>query len=176
MPKRKVFFFMSLLLPIAAAAQSRGNPVSDTFRRFESHEGKLLLEAAESMPADKYGYKPTDAQWTFGHIVMHIAGDNQVTCSAIAGAAPVQEPKVSATVTKDESVAALKRSIEFCNSAIAKVTDAMLADSVTFYGQRTMRISALVGLVEDWSDHYSQQAGYLRLNKILPPTAKEGGE
>jgi hypothetical protein len=28
-------------------------------------------------------------------------------------------------------------------------------------------------LVEDWSDHYSQQAGYLRLNGILPPTAKK---
>jgi hypothetical protein len=88
----------------------------------------------------------------------------------------VAEPKLSATVTKDEGVAALKRSIDFCNSSIAKVTDAVTTDSVTYYGGRTMRISALIGLVEDWSDHYSQLAGYLRLNGVLPPTAKEGGE
>jgi hypothetical protein len=33
-------------------------------------------------------------------------------------------------------------------------------------------VQALVGLVDDWSDHYSQLAMYLRLNGILPPTAK----
>ena len=26
--------------------------------------------------------------------------------------------------------------------------------------------------VEDWADHYSQLAIYLRLNGLLPPTAK----
>jgi len=25
----------------------------------------------------------------------------------------------------------------------------------------------------DWADHYSQMANYLRLNGILPPTAKK---
>jgi hypothetical protein len=175
MLKQKLSVGLMLLFPIGAMAQAHGNPVADAFRRFESHHGKLLIEAAESMPADKYGFKPTDAQWSFGQIVAHIAGDDQVTCSAIAGAAPVAEPKLSASVTKDDGVAALKRSIDFCNSAIAKVTDAQLTDSVIFYGGHTMRISALVGLVEDWSDHYSQLAGYLRLNNVLPPTAKEGG-
>lgn len=175
MRKCKLPVLMMLLAPVAAAAQTSKNPVSDTFRRFVSGTGKNLLEAAESMPADRYGFKPTEAQWTFGHIVVHIAGDNHVTCSAIAGVKPTAEPKVSATATKEEAVAALKRSIAFCDSAVAKVTDAMLADTVTFYGDRRPRISALVGLVEDWSDHYSQQAGYLRLNNILPPTAKQGG-
>lgn len=175
MLKHRLPALTMLLFPIAAAAQAHGNPVTDTFRRFESGQGKILIEAAESMPADKYGYKPTPAQWSFGQIVAHIAGDNQVTCSAIAGAAPVAEPKLAATVTKDEGVAALKRSIEFCNASIAKATDALLTDSVMYYGGHTTRISPLIGLVEDWSDHYSQLAGYLRLNGVLPPTAKNGG-
>lgn len=62
----------------------------------------------------------------------------------------------------------------FCESAVAKVNDGMLADSVTYYGHRATRVSPLIGLVEDWSDHYSQLAGYLRLNNVLPPTAKNG--
>ena len=28
--------------------------------------------------------------------------------------------------------------------------------------------------VADWADHYSQMAIYLRLNGLLPPTAKKG--
>ena len=27
--------------------------------------------------------------------------------------------------------------------------------------------------VGDWADHYSQSANYLRLNGLLPPTAKK---
>ena len=26
--------------------------------------------------------------------------------------------------------------------------------------------------VGDWADHYSQEANYLRLNNVLPPTAR----
>jgi hypothetical protein len=29
---------------------------------------------------------------------------------------------------------------------------------------------------EDWADHYSQLANYLRQNKLLPPTAKQKEE
>jgi hypothetical protein len=31
----------------------------------------------------------------------------------------------------------------------------------------------MVGLVTDCANHYSQQAIYLRLNGVLPPTAKK---
>ena len=56
------------------------------------------------MPADKYSYKPTAAQWTFGKIIAHMAGDNRITCSAIAGVAPEKSPEPSATASKAELV------------------------------------------------------------------------
>ena len=31
----------------------------------------------------------------------------------------------------------------------------------------------LIAAAEDWADHYSQLAIYLRLNGLLPPTAKK---
>lgn len=161
-------------LVVATASGAQANAVSKTFRSFASGQSKNLLAAAEAMPTDKYGFKPTPAQWTFGEIVAHIADDNRITCSAIAGMKPAAQPKVSATDSKDAHIAALRNSIEFCQSSVAKVTDAMLADSVTWYGGSAKRIDALVGLVQDWSDHYSQQAIYLRLNGVLPPTAKKG--
>jgi hypothetical protein len=149
--------------------------VSTEFRVFVTHHTKILIDAAESMPADKYGFKPTPAQWTFGAIIAHIAGDNQITCSGIAGTAAPKSPEPSATASKEVLVAALKSSLTFCEGAVAKVNDGMLGDPVTYYGQSATRVSPLIGLVEDWSDHYSQLAGYLRLNNILPPTAKKGG-
>jgi hypothetical protein len=174
MSKWKLSAFV-MLLPLAASAQSGGDPVSKEFRVFVTYHTKILIDAAEAMPADKYNYKPTAAQWTFGKIISHIAGDNRITCSAIAGTTPEKSPEPSATASKEELVTALKNSLTVCESAVAKVNDGMLGDSVTYYGQRSTRVSPLIGLVEDWSDHYSQLAGYLRLNNILPPTAKKGG-
>jgi hypothetical protein len=164
-----------MLLPLAASAQGGGESVSKHFQAFVTHHTKILIDAAESMPADKYSYKPTAAQWTFGKIIAHMAGDNRITCSAIAGVAPDKSPEPSATASKEELVSALKNSVTFCEQAVAKVNDKMLADSVTYSGERATRVSPLIGLGEDWSDLYSQLAGYLRLNNVLPPTAKSGG-
>jgi hypothetical protein len=164
-----------MLLPFAASAQGGGESVSKHFQAFVTHHTKILIDAAESMPAGKYSYKPTAAQWTFGKIIAHMAGDNRVTCSAIAGVAPEKSPEPSATASKAELVSSMKNSLTFCEQAVAKVNDGMLSDSVTYYGERATRVSPLIGLVEDWSDHYSQLAGYLRLNNVLPPTARSGG-
>lgn len=166
---------LMMFLPLAASAQGGGESVSKHFQAFVTHHTKNLIDAAESMPAAKYNYKPTAAQWTFGKIIAHMAGDNRITCSAIAGAAPEKSPEPSATASKEELVSALKNSLTFCAQAVAKVNDGMLGDSVSYYGERATRVSPLIGLVEDWSDHYSQLAGYLRLNNVLPPTAKNAG-
>ncbi len=37
----------------------------------EQRRGKNLVEAAEDMPAEKYGFKPTPAQMSFGDVVVH---------------------------------------------------------------------------------------------------------
>ena len=40
-------------------------------------------------------------------------------------------------------------------------------------GRTAPKAAALIGLTNDWADHYSQAAMYLRLNGMLPPTAKK---
>ncbi len=135
MPKWKLSALV-LLLPLAASAQGGPESVSKHFNRFVASHTKILIDAAEAMPADKYSFKPTPAQWTFGKIIAHMAGDNRITCSAIAGAPADKSPEPSATASKDELVAALKSSLTFCEGAVAKVNDRMLGDSVTYYGQK----------------------------------------
>ncbi|MGB7213023.1 MAG: DinB family protein [Gemmatimonadales bacterium] len=163
-----------LTLAGAPALAAQTNPISDAFRGVAGQHGKDMLAAAEAMPADKYGFKPTPAQRTFGQLVLHIAGDSRVTCSAILGVKPGPKPNVTAADSKETLVATLRNSLTLCDSALAQVTDAKLADPVMYYGQSATRVQALVGLVDDWSDHYSTQAVYLRLNGILPPSAKRG--
>lgn len=168
---------VAALMPIALRAQQQAtpepNPVSTTVRNLLERQSKNLVAAAEEMPADKYGFHPTPPQMTFGHLVLHIAESNDFLCSRIGGIPAPPDAKLSETDSKDKLVQALKSSFDYCSTALAKVDDTRLGETVTIFGGRQVpRAAALIALTNDWADHYSMAAMYLRLSGLLPPTAK----
>jgi len=158
------------------AAQQRGGPTPAsptvaTALRYERGASRQLAQAAQDMPAEKYGFKPTPAQWSFGEVVAHITDENDQSCDPIlARATHPKEPKPADG--KDALVAALKASFAKCDSAFLSVTEAQLTKQVTFYGSQSTIVNILFSCVGDWNDHYAQEAIYLRLNGILPPSAR----
>lgn len=166
---------LSIIVAIAAtpALAAAQNPVSDAFRTMAASDAKNLIAAAEDVPADKYGYKPTPAQMTFGAIVAHLAQGNDALCGTIGGVKAPERSKIAATDTKDVLVARLKETFEFCNSALANISDANLSEELPFFeGPKMTRARMELITIADWADHYSQVANYMRLNGLLPPTAK----
>jgi uncharacterized damage-inducible protein DinB len=164
-------------LPVAGAAQAQ-NPVTNGFRFIEQRQGKNIMDAAEAMPADKYGFKPTPAQMSFGDVVAHLITDgNDYLCGAASGQKAPERGKFAGTDPKDKLVAGLKDSFQFCQTVVAQMQDAQLGDSTDFFGGRKVtRGMATLITIADWADHYSQMAIYLRLNGLLPPTAKKASD
>ncbi len=158
-------------LPALGTAQSPA-PVADAFRHNITRMEKNLVASAEEMPADKYGYKPTPAQMTFAEIVLHVAQDNDEACPPIGGAKAPERAKLTPADDKTKLVARLRESFAFCQQSIAHVDDSNLAGKVSAFGDQWTRAGMMMERVDDWSDHYSQFAIYLRLNNLLPPTAK----
>ncbi|HEV7706369.1 MAG TPA: DinB family protein [Gemmatimonadaceae bacterium] len=159
-------------VPSLAAAQTAS--VSEAFRDQATRASKNLLDAANEMPADKYGFKPTPAQMSFGDIVAHLVEGNDYLCGAITGAKAPTRAKVTGASSKDALVAELKDSFAFCNESLAKLDDSKLDEQIPFFGGKPRsRANILFVTVGDWADHYSQSAIYLRLNGLLPPTAKK---
>jgi hypothetical protein len=148
------------------------NPVTGTVKAQLARFSKNMVGAAELMPAEKYGFKPSPEMNSFGHVVMHIAQSNNGLCSKISGGA-APELKISDSDPKDKLVAALKASFDYCAAELEKVDDSKLGDPMMLFGNRpASRATALIVLSDDWYDHYGAQAIYLRLNGILPPTAQ----
>lgn len=168
-------FPLGLALPHATAAQQAGNPVSDALRESLKSAERNLVAAAKAMPAEKYSFSPTPEQMSFGKLVLHVAGSNDYMCATISGTKAPERQKLEPGDAKDKLVAALEESFAYCTTALAKVTDSNLGEEVPFFGGRTIsRAAAMLGLSEDWGDHYSLAATELRLNGILPPTAQRG--
>ena len=73
-------------LSVAVFAQDDKNPVTDTVKHQMERSSKNIIGAAEEMPPDKYNYKPTEQQMTFGHLMGHIAEANRFFCGKLSDA------------------------------------------------------------------------------------------
>src|SRR5438067_5056126 len=124
-------------LPIIVVAAQAQNPVSNGIRGIAQRQTKNIVDAAEEMPADKYGYKPTPAQMSFGDVVAHLIREgNNYLCSAASGVKQPETGKFAGTDPKDKLVAGLKDSFKFCETAAEQLQDAQLGDSTDFFGSR----------------------------------------
>jgi len=170
---KRILSFLLFLTAIAAVAQDK-NPVTSVAREILPRQEKNIVAAVESMPANKFEYKPTEQQMTFSHLVLHMIGSNNRLCSAIGDIPEVKPPvPLKETDGKDKLLAALKGSFEFCSTALQKVDDSKLGDPIELFGHKGPRAFAVFALTNDWADHYSSAAMYLRLNGLLPPTARK---
>src|SRR5262250_1632706 len=120
-----------LMTSLAAIAQSK-SAVADVLRQMLLGREKNTVAAFEAMPADKFEYKPTPEQMTFGHLAAHIAESNNYFCANVGD---VAEPKVElkGTEGKEKLVAAMKASFEFCHTALAKADDAKMMENITWF-------------------------------------------
>ena len=154
-------------------AAAGANPVTSTVKQIVQRQERNIVGAAEAMPADKYDYKPTPQQITYGALMAHIAQSNFFLCSKIGDVSASENSKIEGTSGKEKIVSALKDSFQFCHMALEKADDSKLGDEVTMFGGRKApRAAALIALTNDFADHYAAAAGYLRLNGILPPSAQ----
>ena len=174
---RTTLALVLLVASLSAAAQNTPpaatqNPISTALRDTLTGRQKNTIAAVEAMPADKFSYKPSADQMTFGHLVSHMIESNYAFCGKAAG---VESPKVEVKDSdpKDKLVTGLKGSFDFCADALGKMDDSKLAEMTEgFGGKQFSRARFSLILASSWADHYAEAAMYLRANGILPPTAK----
>ena len=154
------------------AAEASANPVVSSAKMLYQRDEKNMVAAAEEMPEGKYSYHPTPDQWSFGKLVSHVVQSNGGLCGALSGATAPASLHVSDTASKAELVTALKASFDFCGPVLDGLTDAKLGETINVFHRTMPRAMALVLLPTDLADHYSQMAGYLRLNGMMPPSAQ----
>jgi uncharacterized damage-inducible protein DinB len=184
--KMKKSFVIPALLLLAASAIAQStppaqtaptqtkNPVSSALRDILPGRQKNTIAAVEAMPADKFSYKPSADQMAFGHLVAHMVEANYGLCSNAAAVPAPTVKEVKDTDTKDNLVAALKASFDFCADALSKMDDSKLGETTGGPGaQQLSRARFALGIASNWADHYAEAAMYLRRNGILPPTAKK---
>jgi len=134
--KRMILFLVVASVPVLAQTAPIKDPVTSVVKEILPWQQKNLMAAAEEMPADKFDFKPTPAQISFGHLILHIAGANNHLCARIGGMPAPKPAELTETSGKEKLVAALQASFDFCGAALDKMDDSKLGDPVDSGGGR----------------------------------------
>jgi uncharacterized damage-inducible protein DinB len=153
--------------PVSAqtAAPSLAKELVATWQRAATE----IIDVAEVMPAEKYGYKPTPEISSFGDQLVHVAG---ITQRFIDSAKGTKTDAAHKSMTKPEVIALLKSTFQTGQEMVASLTDAQLLEPVKFpFGDRTVtRATFWQGPLYQIRNHHGQLVVYLRMNGIVPPT------
>jgi hypothetical protein len=179
------FFFLAATLTALAQAQNVANEprtVTEILDHSLSNVEHEFVPAADAMPADKFGFAPTDGEFkgvrTFAQQIKHVAAVNYELAAAILERKPpvnVGDEQGPASVTsKSDVMKYLKDSFTYAHKAIATINDKNLAETVKspFGEGRIPRISLAMSFLSHTSDHYGQMVIYLRMNGIIPPASR----
>ncbi len=172
------------VLPAALSAQQpaggpSANPITDSFKSFGRY-GTWLISAFDSIPESRYGFKPMPIQQSVGYVAQHLENANYALCGIFGDQRHPMTARDSTADTlkaqwpKDTLVARLKASLDFCTTAMNSLTDAKLADQVSFQpgGRTSPRARYVMGFITDLAEHYNQIAGYMRAMGMVPPSAQ----
>jgi uncharacterized damage-inducible protein DinB len=133
----------------------------------------LLVNAADAMPADKFGYKPTPAQRSYGEQIMHVVAADQSVVGMLGGKTPAPAINLKAA-TKAEVMTALRQSMDYWEVVLKEFTDQQLNERVAGGGGSASRLRLVYMSIAHSLDIYGQMVVYLRLNGIVPPASRRG--
>jgi hypothetical protein len=105
--------FLAPLVRAQAVPAETQSPVSAALREILPGRQKNTVAAVEAMPADKFNYKPSGDQRTFGQLVDHIVETNYLLCGKAAALPARTFEGTKDTDSKDKRVTALKASFDF---------------------------------------------------------------
>ena len=134
----KIFF--CLLLSLVALSASAQNALGDSLKqqllRDWERAKSYTQEYLDAMPADKYGFRPTDSMRSFAEQMLHLATANALMSSIITGApfpfATFNFEKSPTTQSKDSVAYYVNTSYDFVIIALKNIDTGKLGEVVTW--------------------------------------------
>ena len=166
----RVCLLVTLVTAAASPAFAQATIHGDLTKDWAGQKA-LLVGLASAMPEDKYGFKPTPVQRSFGEHVLHIAQINVMLTKALGGKTPEPAINMKAT-TKADMIKAMSDSFDYGAKVIAEFNNTTIQETIQapFMGPST-RARIMFFLNGHTQDTYGQMVVYARLNGVTPPAS-----
>jgi uncharacterized damage-inducible protein DinB len=138
-----------------------------------------LTGAAEKMPAEHFGFKPTPEVRSFAELFAHTIDTQFFFCNVVkGGASPTAGKNLEKTVTDKAGVVQMvKDGFAYCDDVFASLTDEKLTAMMTIGTAPNTRQAAagsqLTMVVVHGNEHYGNVVTYMRMKGIVPPSSAQ---
>jgi hypothetical protein len=149
---------------LLGALHGQNNLTTTAHQKYFDVVRQNLESSADVMPADRYGFRLTDAQMTFAQWLIHATQRNYRDCATLQSVkTPAAEQQVANLKEKADVSKALKDSFAYCEAAMDKLTDqkAISSPEMSY---------AFLHVVIHNNEVYGNIVGYLRVSGIVPPS------
>ena len=145
---------------------------------------KEIISTVDAMPADKFGFAPTDGEFkgvrTFGQMVKHFSATNHILAAAALGEEPPadagDELGPESVRTKAEILTYLKGSFVHLEKAVQAVGQTNIPVNASPISPlkrgEVTRLALITETLLHAYDHYGQMVEYLRMNGVVPPASR----
>jgi hypothetical protein len=171
--------------PQAQATPAPLTTIAAIADRQVSQYEKLMVEAAEAMPAEKFDFTPASLNIpnaaykdvrTFAVLIKHTATANFRFWTTVSGDKFPENIKgpngPDELKTKAEIVQFLKDSFAVGHRAAKTLTPENATEQLPFFRGSSARLYIVSGAVIHAADEYGQMIEYLRMNGIVPPASR----
>lgn len=141
----------------------------DAFLEKWQNSKKYLLDIAKAMPEDKYSYKPTEREMSFGEQLIHIKGNMDWLSTSYFTSEKFDKKKDEKNYSKDEIISMLEKSFDNVYKIIKKTKPESLKDKVDFFAGSKTKLQILNLLQDHVTHHRGQLIVYLNLKEVTPP-------
>jgi hypothetical protein len=161
---------LKFLLPFCLVAAAQAQTLTTAaMQRYFNPIRRNLEAASDVMPADKYGFRLTDAQMSFAEWMIHSAQRNYTDCATLKGEqAPDAAKSLASLKSKDEVSKAVKDSFAYCAAALDSIDDQKVLSS-------PQMANAFLHIIVHNNEIYGNVVGYLRVSGIVPPSTAGRG-
>lgn len=154
-------------------AQTNKTFIKEYLERLETSK-KYLILVAETMPKDKYTFKPTPESMSFAEHLMHIAWAMDWHSKSLMGGRDARnwetdtELKV-AEKSKKEMIATISNTFDVTSAFISEFDTKKLDERLDYFGANRTKRQILLLLTDHITHHRAQMLVYMRLNGLKPP-------
>jgi hypothetical protein len=166
--------FVGAMLVAATLRSSAQSPTlqSDLLKDWTNMKS-TISKIGDAMPEDKFGYKPTPAQRSFGEQLLHVAGANVMLMKTLGS--KTTPPTIDQKATSKAAILkAVADSYDYGEAVLKEQTDQTVLEPVqgpSFIGTATRARIVWATIGHAW-DEYGAMTTYLRLNNIVPPASR----
>ena len=145
------------------------NETIDVFLEKWQYSKTYLLDIAKAMPEDKYNYKPTEREMSFGEQLLHIKGNMDWLSTSYFTDEKYDKKKDDTKYSKEEIISMLEKSFDNVFENIKNSKPESLKEKVEFFAGPKTKLQILNLLQDHVTHHRGQLIVYLNLNEIVPP-------